>query len=174
MDPDAAGLLARTFATLLRGLSWYADHHFEGLCAASRHKSLALSNKQRRQLTHVDIAFNWSRHVTATKCEQRNSVLLGSTACCDSRRDRYAHTCCRTSNYCPFCAHPAFLWRQRWNSKLCPIEQCPLLFGPKPCCAADARTDCRNCECDPTRVDFRTHCGHLSCSDRVRDALACG
>ena len=78
MDPDAAGLLARTLATLLRGFSWYADHHFEGLCAASRHKSLALSNKQRRQLTHVDIAFYWSRHVTATECEQ----LITEILCC--------------------------------------------------------------------------------------------
>ena len=77
MDLDAAGLLARTHATLLRRLSWHADHHFEGLCAASRHKSFALSNKQRRQLTHLDIAFNWSRHVTATKCEQLITEILG-------------------------------------------------------------------------------------------------
>ena len=74
---DAAGLLARTHATLLRRLSWHADHHFDGLCAASRHKSLAVSNKQRRQLTHLDIAFNWSRHVTATKCEQLITEFLG-------------------------------------------------------------------------------------------------
>ena len=47
-----------------------ADHHFERLCAASRHKSLALSNKQRRQFTHLDIDFNWSRQVTANKREQ--------------------------------------------------------------------------------------------------------
>ena len=77
MDLDAAGLFARTHATLLRSLSWHADHHFEGLCAASRHKSLALSNKQRRQLTHLDIAFNWSRHVTVTKCEQLITEILG-------------------------------------------------------------------------------------------------
>ena len=81
MDLDAAGLLARTHATLLRGLSWHADHHFEGLCAASRHNSLALSNKQPRQLTQLDIAFNWSRHVTATKCEQLITEMLG---CLDS------------------------------------------------------------------------------------------
>ena len=47
-----------------RGFSWHADHHFEGLFAASKHKTLALRNKQRRQFTHLDIAFNWSRHVT--------------------------------------------------------------------------------------------------------------
>ena len=77
MDLDAAGLLACTHATLLRGLSWRADHRFEGLCGASRHNSLALSNKQPRQLTHLDIAFNWSRHVTATKCEQLITEMLG-------------------------------------------------------------------------------------------------
>ena len=81
MDLDAARLLARTHATLLRGLSWHADHHIEGLSAASRHKSLALSNKQPRQLTHLDVTFNWSRHVTATKCEQLITEMLG---CLDS------------------------------------------------------------------------------------------
>ena len=53
------------------------DHHFEGLCAASRHKSLALSNKQRRQFTHLDIDFNWSRQVTANKREQLITEILG-------------------------------------------------------------------------------------------------
>ena len=32
---------------------------------------------QRRQLTHLDIAFNWSRHVTVTKCEQLITEILG-------------------------------------------------------------------------------------------------
>ena len=30
MDLDAAGPLARTHATLPRGLSWHGDPHFEG------------------------------------------------------------------------------------------------------------------------------------------------
>ena len=58
----------------------------------SRHKSISLSIKQQRQVTHLDIAFNWSRRVTATKREQfvdhGDSGQLGSTSRCDSLRDR--------------------------------------------------------------------------------------
>ena len=79
-DLDAAGILARTHATLPRGLSWHADHSFEGLSAASRHKSPVPSNRQRRQLTHLDIAFNCSRHVTAAKCEQPRISRTARTA----------------------------------------------------------------------------------------------
>lgn len=66
---DAAALLSHTHAPLLRLLSAEAGKHFEGLQAAARYKSLNLSNKQRRQLTHLDVAHNWARHVTAIRCE---------------------------------------------------------------------------------------------------------
>ena len=46
------------------------------------------------------------------------------------------------------------------------------LVGPKPYCAADARTGSRNCECDSTRVDGQTHCRHPSCSGRGTDRFA--
>ena len=52
-----------------------------------------------------------------------------------------------------------------------PLNNVLSCMVPEPCCAADARTDCRNCECDPTRVDFRTHCGHPSCSGRGTRSL---
>ena len=68
MDDDAATLLARTPATLVRQLSEIAGHHFEGFQTAARYKSLNLTNRHRRQLCHLDIAFNWSRHVTSVKC----------------------------------------------------------------------------------------------------------
>ena len=67
MDDDVATLLARTHATLVRQLSEIAGHHFEGLQAAGRYKSLNLSNRHRKELCHLDIAFNWSRHVTSVK-----------------------------------------------------------------------------------------------------------
>ena len=35
---------------------------------AARYKSLNLTNRHRRQLSHLDIAFNWSRHITSVKC----------------------------------------------------------------------------------------------------------
>ena len=69
MDFDAAALLARTHATLVRQLAEIAGHHFEGLQAAARYKSLKLTIRHRRQLCHLDIAFNWSRHVTSVKCD---------------------------------------------------------------------------------------------------------
>ena len=69
MDFDAAALLACTKATLVRQLSEIAGHHFEGLQAAARFKSLKLTNRHRRQLCHLDIAFNWSRHVNSVKCD---------------------------------------------------------------------------------------------------------
>ena len=69
MDFDAAALLARTHATLVRQLSEIAGHHFEGLQAAARYTSLKLTNRDRRQLCHLDIAFNWSLHVTSVKCD---------------------------------------------------------------------------------------------------------
>ena len=61
MDDEAAILLARTHATLVRQLSEVAGHHFEGLQAAARYKSLNLTNRQRRQLCHLDIAFSTGR-----------------------------------------------------------------------------------------------------------------
>ena len=69
MDLDAAVLLARTHATLVRQPSEIAGHHFEGLQAAARYKSLKLTQRHRRQLCHLDVAFNWSRHVTSVKCD---------------------------------------------------------------------------------------------------------
>ena len=39
MDCDAATLLARTHATLVRQLSEIAGHHFEGLQAAARYET---------------------------------------------------------------------------------------------------------------------------------------
>ena len=76
MDDEAAILLARTHATLVRQLSEVAGHHFEGLQAAARYKSLNLTNRQRRQLCHLDIAFNWSRHVTSVKCATLTAEIL--------------------------------------------------------------------------------------------------
>ena len=76
MDDEAAILLARTHATLVRQLSEVAGHHFEGLQAAARYKSLNLTNRQRRQLCHLDIAFKWSRHVTSVKCATLTAEIL--------------------------------------------------------------------------------------------------
>ena len=76
MDDEAAILLARTHATLVRQLSEVAGHHFEGLHAAARYKSLNLTNRQRRQLCHLDIAFKWSRHVTSVKCATLTAEIL--------------------------------------------------------------------------------------------------
>ena len=76
MDDEAAILLARTHATLVRQLSEVAGHHFEGLQAAARYKSLNLTNRQRRQLCHLDVAFNWSRHVTSVKCATLTAEIL--------------------------------------------------------------------------------------------------
>ena len=58
------------------GFSWHAYHHFEALSAASRHTSLVLTDRQRRQVTHLDIAFNCSRHVTCATCEQIITEIL--------------------------------------------------------------------------------------------------
>ena len=71
---------SKRLSTLPRSLSWHADHSFAGLSAASRHKSPVPSNRQRRQLTHLDIAFNCSRHVTAAKCEQPRISRTARTA----------------------------------------------------------------------------------------------
>ena len=54
MDDDAATLLARTHAALVRELSEIAGHHFEGLQAAAHHKSLNLTKRHTRQLCSLD------------------------------------------------------------------------------------------------------------------------
>ena len=58
MGHDAAGLSSHTRAVLLGGLSSPTFCHFEGLQAALRHKALVFSNsnKQRRHLSHPDVA----------------------------------------------------------------------------------------------------------------------
>ena len=38
--------------------------------ASSRYGALGFRSKQRRQLIHLDIAFSWSRHVSAARSEQ--------------------------------------------------------------------------------------------------------
>jgi len=65
---DSAALLADTHARVLRLLADATGLHFQGLAQASRHKSLPLTSKQRRQLLQLDVAANWARHITSVKC----------------------------------------------------------------------------------------------------------
>ena len=101
MDDDAATLLPRTHATLVRQLSEIAGHHFEGLQAAARYKSLNLTNRHRRQLCHLDIAFNWSRHVTSVKCAAVTAEILKHVS------PAPAATCAATATPAPVNEHVA-------------------------------------------------------------------
>ena len=64
MECDAATLLERTHATLLRQLSEVAGHYIASGCP----QKVAGSHQQAQKATVSDIAFDWSRHVTSVKC----------------------------------------------------------------------------------------------------------
>jgi len=65
-------LIADFHGRLLRRLSAHANVHFQGLHQAARHfrRGGALGAAMLRKLAHVDIAFNYVRHVTAVSVEE--------------------------------------------------------------------------------------------------------
>ena len=61
---DSHLLLADAHRKCLQLLSTH--RHYEGLQQASR-KSVGMPSKLKRHLTHLDIAFAWSRHITIAR-----------------------------------------------------------------------------------------------------------
>ena len=117
--------LTRTHATLLRGLlpCW----SLRSITSNGDSRRTWISHSTDRDTLQLPSASNWSRRFWLAWIHR----LLRLTP-----RPLHSHLLTHhftTANSVPI----LHLWRQRWNSKMCLLQKCPLLFISKPCCAAD-------------------------------------
>ena len=61
---------------LLRRIASGTGKHFQGLGIVSRDRSLALSNRLRRKVRHLDDAFNLIRHITTVSAQQLEDDIV--------------------------------------------------------------------------------------------------
>ena len=75
--------LGTLHSDLLQVMASQTGQHFQGLSQASRTKKLNLTNRQKKMLSQVDIAWNIIRHISTVRAMEtlREFRALDSTSC---------------------------------------------------------------------------------------------